>query len=304
MKGSHHPIFSILERSPSSNSKDFDINFVGSKVRTQFEAPIPGRGIFGSGRCAKLNTEDLSLPSPNGEDYLEWIDILEAIQSAGEKFVMIEAGAGYGRWLVNAARAVRRLKNSKIKEMKLVGVELDKTRFDYMLQHFRDNDLYPEEHLLIQAGVSAKPGYAFQEILRSKVWEYGERLVHSEELDRLAQEVKTADLVSDGQVVAKGVRCVTLSSLVEKFDCVDLIDFDLQGEELLVIQESVRLLNERVKRVHIGTHSEEIEAGLRKVFKEYDWHCLNDYSLGRETKTPYGDVSFTDGTQTWVNSRF
>lgn len=307
----HHPIFQEFSRIPAYLDSDFDVNFMGSKVRQSFEVRVDRLGIFSSGRSA-LESSDPAFPSGASEDYSEWIDLLEAIASADENFVMIEAGAGYGRWLVNAANAIRRFQKQKIKKLTLVGIEPDPLRFSYMKQHFVDNGLNPSEHLLIQAGVSDEAKTLFLESKAAQSWGYGEGLLHNAfegftEFEKTAQTVPNPELVSeDGRLLARGVPCIKLSSVLSKFDRVDLLDCDLQEEELRVLQESMDFVDARVKRVHIGTHTVAIEEGLRELFKDRAWRCVNDFSMCSSTPvpTPYGQVSFCDGIQTWVNPRF
>ena len=43
-------------------------------------------------------------PSFN-EEYFEWVDVLEAVVARAGMFTMLELGAGWGRWLANAAAA-------------------------------------------------------------------------------------------------------------------------------------------------------------------------------------------------------
>ncbi|MDB5036999.1 MAG: hypothetical protein JWQ35_527 [Bacteriovoracaceae bacterium] len=300
----HHPLFQEFDRIPARSESQFDINFIGSKVRHDFELPMPSRGIYSSGRCYVVNESDPSLPVMTSEDYLEWIDLIEAIHNAEETFVMIEAGAGYGRWLVNAAHAVRKFKKSQIKRIQLVGIEPDPVRFSYMGEHFIDNGISPEDHQLIQAGVSDKAGTFFQSQSENKMWSYGQSLLHQDNFDEMAKTLSSPELVTeDGFVMARGVECIPLSAVIAKFSQVDLLDCDLQGEELRVIQESIDLLTAKVKRLHIGTHSEEIERGLRELMSSHGWECLNDYSLGKRLPTPFGIVPFLDGIQTWVNPK-
>jgi FkbM family methyltransferase len=304
----HHPIFEAFARTAAYRNDQYDINFMGSRVQHSFELPVERLGIFESGRCG-LKSDDPTLPANSGEDYLEWIDVCEAIARAEDEFVMIEAGAGYGRWLVNAAQAIRRYKNSKIKKMKLVGIEPDPSRFELMKKHFTDNDLDPDAHWLIQAGVSDEAKVLF---LERKNFTYGEGIVHNpwegfEEIEASAQTIDAPELVAeDGTVLARGIRCIKLSSVLEKLERVDLLDCDLQEEELRVVRESIDLLTARVKRLHIGTHTVPIEVGLRKILSDYGWKCLQDFTVGatQVQKTPYGDVQFIDGVQSWLNPRF
>jgi hypothetical protein len=84
---------------------------------------------------------------------------------------------------------------------------------------------------------------------------------------------------------------------------VDLIDLDVQGAEFVVLRGAISALNEKVKRVHIGTHGHEIELELRTLFRQNGWYKLNDYACHSTETTPWGDVTFDDGVQTWINPR-
>jgi hypothetical protein len=61
------------------------------------------------------------------------------------------------------------------------------------------------------------------------------------------------------------VRTVTLSRLLAPFDCIDLIDLDVQGAELEVLAEAAPSLAQ-VGRLHVETHSGRIEGELPAVF--------------------------------------
>ena len=99
------------------------------------------------------------------------------------------------------------------------------------------------------------------------------------------------------------VQKIAITELLK--DCVaDFIDMDVQGSELEIIVAARELLGARVKRVHIGTHSEKVENGLRALFTELTWTNLHDYSLQGKRETPYGMIDFGDGVQTWVNPIF
>jgi FkbM family methyltransferase len=302
----HHPIFEQYQRNQPKFDGDFEINFMGARIRNTFEARIDEKRFF-SGRCGLENKDDPTLPSVDGEDYMEWIDLLEAIRDAkGGRFVMIEAGAGYGRWLVNAVAAIRRYKSSSIKDIQLVGIEADPARYAFLLQHLEDNDISPAAHQMIRAAVtSVDHGVFFDQTLMNSTWKYGQQVLRNEEWEKGAAEFEQANLTdASGKLVAVKVPGVRLQTILKNFKLVDLIDFDVQGEELAVIADSIEEVNARVKRMHIGTHGVEIEAGLRKILKEAGWECLNDYSIGNILETPYGGkVHFLDGIQSWRNPR-
>jgi DNA repair exonuclease SbcCD ATPase subunit len=99
------------------------------------------------------------------------------------------------------------------------------------------------------------------------------------------------------------VKTITLSRILGALGLVDLIDLDVEEAELVVLQSAIEELNQKVKRVHIGTHTPEIEQGLRALFWEHGWYKRNDYGVGRTELTEWGEMHFGNGVQTWLNPR-
>ena len=92
----HHPVFDKFKQHEIDVvDQAFQFNFLGVATRRYF--------VIGMAK----NTEGKELSYPTfSEEYFEWIDILESVIATDQQFVMIELGAGYGRWLVIAAVAV------------------------------------------------------------------------------------------------------------------------------------------------------------------------------------------------------
>jgi hypothetical protein len=99
------------------------------------------------------------------------------------------------------------------------------------------------------------------------------------------------------------VGAVSLGTLLKKNVVFDLIDADIQGAEADVFEPAAERLDACVRRVHIGTHSDENEERLRHLFERLGWRCLRDFRNGRTNETPYGQLRFQDGVQTWINTR-
>ena len=68
---------------------------------------------------------------------------------------------------------------------------------------------------------------------------------------------------------------------------VDLMDIDIQGAENVVIHPAMEMLNARVKRLHIGTHSPDIHSGLWELFFANEWICEFDYAPATTHQTPW-----------------
>jgi FkbM family methyltransferase len=249
------------------------------------------------------------LNAPLNEEYFEWIDVLESVEAANNNFVMVELGAGYGRWLVRAVLALRQRDPAKCHS---VAVEAEPKHFQWLRQHFRDSGVDPEEHTVVQAVVSDRPGTALFYVGmpsggldRADQW-YGQAIAQSYEKVDCNQgfyEGFSTFRLKSGWTAIK-VPSITLNSLLKCHDRVDLIDMDVQGEELKVVASSVEGLQRRVARLHIGTHGHGIEDGLRKVLGGMGWICSADYPCLSKADTPWGSVDFLDGVQSWVNPRF
>jgi FkbM family methyltransferase len=257
----HHPVFAKLAGGTGPLP-----NWLGVSTR---------RGFFDP----ELPFVSMSFP-PIDDQYLEWIDVLEAVTLAEGTFTMLELGAGYGRWVVNAAAAVRAYSGI---DCRLVAVEAEPTHFQWLGEHCADNGVEAE---LIRAAVSATAGEVPFAVGNPSGW-YGQSMVESP---------------GEGDEVTN-VRAVTLSSLLAPFDRADLIHADIQGAEADVFEEAAAAL-EVVRRCHIGTHGREQEARLRALFGGLGWRCLNDYRSNAVAKTPWGSLEFQDGIQTWLNPSF
>jgi FkbM family methyltransferase len=293
----HHPIFGRFERWRGEVDPGWQMNFLGVRTREEFTA-----GMTGSVTAEKRWVET-EYP-PLDEEYLEWIDVLEAVVAAAGTFTMVELGAGWGRWLMNAAAAAQQ----HDRPFHLVGVEAEPTHFRWMQQHFRDNAVDPAALTLIKAAVAAKDGRVRFHVGDPSAW-YGQaidasgsspnrRLSVRSKLRRLLERQRRGD---ERTIVE--VRAVTLTSILRDLDRVDLIDLDVQGVEADVLESTESMLSEKVKRVHVGTHSTDNEDRLRALFGRLGWKNLNDYRFAAEADTPWGAVTFQDGVQTWENPR-
>src|SRR5215208_802824 len=102
-KRAHHA--AVLAQPPVAvlSPADVVVDFLGSKTRLSYEAGFPGQRE--RARVAEVVTPAYPIFD---EEYFEWIDILETAAAATDRYVMIELGAGYGRWSVRAALAAAR----------------------------------------------------------------------------------------------------------------------------------------------------------------------------------------------------
>ena len=220
------------------------------------------------------------------EEYFEYLTLAESISEARSTFTICELGAGFGRWSVIGALAARR----SGRDCKIVAVEAEHGHFKMLLQHFADNNLDISRHKLVNAAVSARRGKVFFTQGNSEHW-WGQAILPS----------ATYGHGQGPEVVTELTESITLDDLLSEEPYIDLIDMDIQGAEAELVAASLDTLRTKVRRVHIGTHSANIESALRKIFSRMGWQCRFDFAGGGIRDTPHGQVKFGDGVQSWLN---
>lgn len=222
------------------------------------------------------------------EEYFEWIDLLEAVETAEGRFTMIELGAGYGRWMTRGHVAAKQRGLGAT----LIGVEAEPTHFEMLQAHLSRNGVPGADVRLVQAAVAGEAGEVSFLTGHASTW-FGQAITRR--VEPALPDYPEARIVR--------MRTVTLASLLEDLEFVDLIDLDIQGAELDVLAATTRALDEKVRRIHIATHKPHLEQGLRELFQTLGWACVWDFPGEASHDTPYGAVAFFDGVQTWINPR-
>src|SRR4051794_22249101 len=100
----HHRIFQKAESWSGRIPVHVDVDFLGTREDKQFFLP-EWRAVPRD--FSRTHDQWSNLPGFD-EEYFRWIDLLTAVRTAETKFVMMELGAGYGRWLMRGANAVKR----------------------------------------------------------------------------------------------------------------------------------------------------------------------------------------------------
>jgi FkbM family methyltransferase len=235
---------------------------------------------------AGIDPEELDRANPVPSEFDEWATLAAAIDDAASRFTMIELGAGFGRWTVYAAAALRKLRPDV--RYRLIAVEAEPTHFAWLRQHTRDYGLRRWSRRgscrLINAAVSGREGDDDFYAGDPATW-YGQALVRPENVG------------ADAQVMR--VQTIRLSRLLRRLGFVDLIDMDIQGAELEVLAEARSELS-RVRRIHVETHSEAIDEALPGLFA--DWTLVAAKPLGAHAETPLGPADYSGGGfQVWLN---
>src|SRR5271169_776412 len=102
----HHEFIARVAPCNLKAPEGFRINFLGILTRKSFYGSSLASSSFTSS-----DSDDAQVLPPFDEEYFEWIDLFEAVASTKREFVMVELGAGYGKWIVRGAFVARSFDN-------------------------------------------------------------------------------------------------------------------------------------------------------------------------------------------------
>ncbi len=220
-------------------------------------------------------------------DNLEWVGTLRAALDATDRFTIVELGAGWAPWLV-AGHKLAQLRG--INETHLVGVEGSGEHIEFMRQNFLDNGLVPGAHQLIHGVVGIEDGVAYFPDLVQPGEDYGAAADYSG---------------SRGHSGMVAVKCYSLETILRDLPPqVDIVHCDIQGSEADVMEASLDLLDKRVRRVVIGTHSRLVEGRLLEMFSARGWRLEHEMVCIYRQEPATGVLALLqDGAQVWRNIR-
>lgn len=293
---SQHRVFSEFP-APAITDQSFDTDFLGMRTRPEMLPPHWASPRFGA----------RPPHPPFDEEYLEWIDVLEAVCEAENTFTMLEVGAGYARWSARGWAAARR----RGLQVRLGIVEAEPQHVAWANAHLAFNSVPSSDIRIFQVAVGEARGKTIFVVEmppgrtgnNPKDW-YGQALAWTEQSQfapTKRQYYGRPLLELPDSWGGIEVEIVPLNEILANYEFLDLVDFDIQGAEDKVIQSSIDVLTQKARRLHIGTHSREIDATLMRTLSAADWTCLRAYPCLRWNRTEFGWIEFNDGVQTWIN---
>jgi FkbM family methyltransferase len=240
----------------------------------------------------------------NDESVLDWVPLLQAVLDAGDPFVMVALGAGWGRWLSAGAFAAKNSGHG----YRLVGVEAEPEHFRWMQLHFQENHLDSTNCRLVNAAASGYSGDCWFYVGKPASW-YGQCIVPDNAFNGPRTQVAIGEEFDHNGERVRRIRSVNIEDALQDLPVVDYLHMDIQGTEYDFLSAKPELLQNRVKMVNIGTHSHEIEANLRSLFESLGWKKRFDVAMNSKLPIFLGTeqvdtVQFGDGVQVWSNPRF
>lgn len=284
-------IFRLFNSVEPDVSDEFTYDFLGVRTSTSYNSNWS-------------NTGGVVKPKPRKS--WEWISLLWAVATAGEAVTLIECGAGWGPWI---ARGYAAAQQRGIEKIRVIGIEGEPRRFEFLKSHMANNGVTEDEALLINGVVSPKSGIALFPNATRPEEGWGIRQLGQEgtNLEKMLDQIGAEAIAGEENLYTVGKRpgtfsmqrSVSLTDLIEPYEVVDFIHLDIQGSEGKVIQAAIESLNQKCRIMYVGTHSHEIEADLRKLLPDNAWTLVHDIPMSKRN-----DGRLKDGTQVWVNNTF
>eukprot|EP00762_Andalucia_godoyi_P008657 ANDGO_00476.mRNA.1 hypothetical protein len=232
-------------------------------------------------------SEDHWISKAFEEDYIEANMIHYHVLASGSTFVMAELGAGHALWTLVAASALKQVKH--VHRAVLIGVEANPSNhalgFEFLKEFAGESfEATPISHENLRGSrVKIDNRVTVFWINNALTNHSGDTILFADEVGQLGSFVgvkndawaKTQPSIM--QMKESPVRTITLADLFDALlqtdEIVDVIDIDLQTFELLVLSGDPRVINQRVRSIHIGTHV-DLNTPLRLFLQEHGWHVM------------------------------
>ena len=289
-----HPIFD--EFTPYSGQQQSWVDWIGMRYKADWWPEMPG-----------------PQGPPMDEDYFDWIDLLEAVAAAKDRFTMLELGAGFGRWGIRGALAA---KQRGIGQIQVRFVEAEPQHAAWLREAVELNGLGDISYAIFEAAISyggTQVPFALAPDGIDARSSYGQSTTcdHKGRAEFSAwRDSGPTGRIYFGLPVRRAydtdliqVAGITFEGLTADLDFIDFVDMDIQGSEAELIEHAISTFDTKVGLVHIGTHAVSVEDKIRTIFRNHGWTSRWDFSTQGKRETPFGPITFGDGIQAWRNPR-
>jgi hypothetical protein len=163
-------VFEQFRHYTGAGSPGYVINFLGVRTRTEFSKSLAS---FGG---------KVTPPPFNGDFYadgFEWMGFLKSVLGAGDRFRLLELGAGWGPWMASGVVAAQ---SRGIRDIRVYGVEADKRHVEFIARHQQDNGVAQDQYETIWGLVGQRSGIATFPVAADAASDYGQRVLTSAEV--------------------------------------------------------------------------------------------------------------------------
>jgi len=305
----------------------FIVDFLGMQIDIEFHPmlftdpnfkPEVVGGSFE--RTAIPLLADVRTPA-DAEAWFEAVDWVVSAREANDRYVMITLGANYGAQAVGAYRALQIVNPLPYK---LVAVEPVPGNLEWIRRHMQNNNVDPDEQWIVPLAISDSIEPVFFPVGAPGVgsnncYSTNERAARMQYADDFIASGKSAEALRnllmnnttgitkhavsghDFDTEIKLVSSITLEELLSPFERVDLLEADIQQSEILVFPPFIELLRRKVRRIHIGTHGDDVHTALHDLFADHGWDIIFSIKPNSKFESALGNFETNDGVLTVRN---
>jgi FkbM family methyltransferase len=236
---------------------------------------------------------DLPIPGNWHWETTEWLAVMRSVLQAGDRYRIMELGAGWGPAVVSGLSLARR---RGVADVKAMALEADPHHYATLRQHFADNGFDLDQHAVLNAAVGKRNGTARWPVTEENDTSYGNR-----PLGFLGRDYLGRRITKTRPVKVRGFKGLLKS---ERFW--DLVHIDVQGGEFAICKDAIGMMNRRVGRVCLGLHSRKLDGDIFDLFWRAGWTLEGESPTRfhyRDKARSQESMTYADGTQVWRNPR-
>lgn len=270
----HPRIFKEFERKESISDGCSVYDFLGGAIDASYKRGWE-KNVLPKGASVKPEYPATS------EWTIDWIACLLAARLAGDRFTVIELGAGYGQWMVTSILAYKARHPDRPAHG--MALEAEKTHYEWLQQHVQKN---LAKHKDTQADLLyAAAGY--------------DGVVHFPELDEPDRNYGAGYVSGDSSPGMRKVECLSMQTIDTHFreDVIDLLHVDIQGAEAdLIMSAGFENVLSKCRFVLFGTHrSDALHSQVRKALESSGMRVLIDWPRNQLVRSAFGKINTNDG---------
>lgn len=270
----HPTIFESFPRKEILSDGLSVYDFIGSAIDASFKRGWE-KNILPAGVKFKPGYPALS------EWTVDWIACLFAAKFAGDKFNVIELGAGYGQWMVISIMAYKSIHPDC--QAHGMALEADKTHFQWLEQHVNKNlGNYTDVSSDLVHAAAGYDGVVNFPILSHPSQEYGASYQTNLPTENMQE-----------------VNCLSMGSIDRRFaeEHIDILHVDIQGAEKdLILSNGFPALIRKTNFALFGTHkSDALHDSVKNALESNGMKVLINWPRNSVVTTSFGDIKTNDG---------
>ena len=276
----HPRIFNEFPRKESISDGRSVYDFLGGAIDASYKRGWE-KNVLPAGTKVKPG-----YPTPS-EWTVDWIACLLAAKLAGDRFTVIELGAGYGQWMVTAIMAYKALYPDRPAHG--MALEADATHYLWLEQHVARNIAgYRDVTTDLLHAAAGFDGVASFPVLAEPDRDYGAAYQPNQ---------KGANM--------QEVPCLSMDSINRRFveQNIDILHVDIQGAEKdLIVSPGFDALIRNTSFVLFGTHrSDTLHDCVKNALEAAGMKVLIEWPRNSLVKTAFGDIHTNDGAILSIN---